>query len=798
VILQNLIDSEQECLDHVLYAIDALNKFYVEPYFRVSYRDGDSVSKKELPNASTSIIGRVVRNCNSLFHEYYLTKLDVNTSIWEELEEKVKEAINGLSSEGSLKDVLPLKTFGVLPLFSTCYLAEFLDDIDEPLKIPAYAIAIRRILFGVYEERYNENNRIRTDKIHSFLLYRCIKTLIKFTKIVKDAYKEKKIDNIKVFKDNIQNEDLFKDAVNDAYEGHIDKVKEDLNKIYGMGEQWKDFRKEFIEKLFEGDDHGITKIEHLEKYLEGRANSEANTQIFGKFRKPILEIDVSALAFSIGVLSILNNVRYAHTISQGLKIIFESCDNGLWHTVMPFHFDSKGRAIFVPSIEIAVITLVVYLKQLKNNISIPDTELALSSTEMVQKRLCNHYNTIEILNGTEEKIIMQGWSTDKAPSYNRVDSWVTAHVISFLLRRIDLINFAKKKAILDGHSWTPHEKCQPMWDKIVDPDKGLADEGERIKDIIRNAIKRDISNCDKSPMFLLYGPPGTSKTTLVKGIANELGWDLLTLSPSDFIEHSVDKIEEHSRNIFRDLMNPDLDKCIILMDEMDSLFRDRDKIPTGSTLAFVVPAFLPKLQDLRDHIKERNMAVFINTNYYELIDSAISRGGRIDYHLLVLPYSNEAKLELSRKFLRGCDKWIKDNNFTNDGDRIIKNVFECCSPFLTYREIEQLCTLIKIKWPDPTTLKLYEIISPESISPLIYYSRKDEEGKYKALPEICALINRLMNNKKRDFSLQRQNEAIQFLTNAVSTLPNDLSTGPQGRWWEFIDKLIQSYPLVNR
>jgi len=39
----------------------------------------------------------------------------------------------------------------------------------------------------------------------------------------------------------------------------------------------------------------------------------------------------------------------------------------------------------------------------------------------------------------------------------------------------------------------------------------------------------------KSSM-ILYGPPGTSKTTLAEAIAKELGWPLLTITPSDFVK----------------------------------------------------------------------------------------------------------------------------------------------------------------------------------------------------------------------------------------------------------------------
>ena len=41
--------------------------------------------------------------------------------------------------------------------------------------------------------------------------------------------------------------------------------------------------------------------------------------------------------------------------------------------------------------------------------------------------------------------------------------------------------------------------------------------------------------------MILYGPPGTSKTTIAKAIAGTLGWGLVTITPSDFVKHGIEK-----------------------------------------------------------------------------------------------------------------------------------------------------------------------------------------------------------------------------------------------------------------
>jgi SpoVK/Ycf46/Vps4 family AAA+-type ATPase len=217
-------------------------------------------------------------------------------------------------------------------------------------------------------------------------------------------------------------------------------------------------------------------------------------------------------------------------------------------------------------------------------------------------------------------------------------------------------------------------------------------------------------------------------------------WDLVTLSPSDFIADSLDRIELRAREIFEDLGN--LDQCVILLDEMDSLLRDREILAeksAGTIMEFVVPALLPKLQQLRDYTLDKRMAVFFVSNYYETIDAAILRSGRIDAHLQVLPYGKDARSRVLSS-LAERDLTKLDNDEQNELLAYVEKL--PCN--LVYRDLESLVqTVVAAPRPRNITSILDMIVPTLGISPEIYKPSR----RPKAYAEFCAMVARLKNSE---------------------------------------------------
>jgi adenylate kinase family enzyme len=135
--------------------------------------------------------------------------------------------------------------------------------------------------------------------------------------------------------------------------------------------------------------------------------------------------------------------------------------------------------------------------------------------------------------------------------------------------------------------------------------------------------------------MLLFGPPGTGKTTIAEELAAALNFRFVVISPSDFIQRGEAEIELRAKRIFKALQVQA--ETVILFDEIDRMILDRDSRlyqTQSDVFQFMTPGMLTKFRDLRKHQKP---LVVVATNYAERIDRAIKRRGRIDDQYLVVP-----------------------------------------------------------------------------------------------------------------------------------------------------------------
>jgi SpoVK/Ycf46/Vps4 family AAA+-type ATPase len=95
-----------------------------------------------------------------------------------------------------------------------------------------------------------------------------------------------------------------------------------------------------------------------------------------------------------------------------------------------------------------------------------------------------------------------------------------------------------------------------------------------------------------------------------------------------------------ARSLFQELRR--LREVVVLFDEIDEMLRDRADKSQGKDgsmgiLRFLIPGMLPKLQDLKQYGEKARLIFIIATNYFDRLDPAIKRKGRIDEHFLVAP-----------------------------------------------------------------------------------------------------------------------------------------------------------------
>lgn len=125
--------------------------------------------------------------------------------------------------------------------------------------------------------------------------------------------------------------------------------------------------------------------------------------------------------------------------------------------------------------------------------------------------------------------------------------------------------------------------------------------------------------------LLLYGMPGTGKTTIVEAFANETELNFINVKGPELLSKYIGNSEQSVRRVFRQAK--ELAPCILFFDEFDSLVPRRGHDNTG-----VTDRVVNQMLTLLDGVEERNQNVFIlaATSRPDLIDLALLRPGRFD------------------------------------------------------------------------------------------------------------------------------------------------------------------------
>jgi AAA family ATPase len=148
-----------------------------------------------------------------------------------------------------------------------------------------------------------------------------------------------------------------------------------------------------------------------------------------------------------------------------------------------------------------------------------------------------------------------------------------------------------------------------------------------IKERLQLAIEEPLKMADTMARFnlkpekgvLLYGPPGCSKTMLVKALATEAELNFLAVKGAEIVSMYVGESERSIREIFRKARAAS--PSIIFFDEFDAIASNRkSELKVLETL----------LNEMDGFEELRNVFIVAATNKPEAIDPALLRPGRFD------------------------------------------------------------------------------------------------------------------------------------------------------------------------
>ena len=141
---------------------------------------------------------------------------------------------------------------------------------------------------------------------------------------------------------------------------------------------------------------------------------------------------------------------------------------------------------------------------------------------------------------------------------------------------------------------------------------------------------------------ILFGPPGTAKTTICEAVARRLGWSFLVVDTSAFLAEGLGNVAARLTHVFDRLCR--LENTVILFDEIEEFCLDRETPGLGMESRMLTTSMLTKINDLRRGAKDRQTMFFVATNRLRAFDSAVTRPGRFDLQLFVGTPNCEARV----------------------------------------------------------------------------------------------------------------------------------------------------------
>src|SRR5262245_40797558 len=150
--------------------------------------------------------------------------------------------------------------------------------------------------------------------------------------------------------------------------------------------------------------------------------------------------------------------------------------------------------------------------------------------------------------------------------------------------------------------------------------------------------------------MIFWGPPGTGKTLFAKGMAASLGAAVTVVSGPELKSKWVGESEEGLRQVFHRARQSA--PAIIVFDELDSFASARGTYTGSGVEHSMVNQLLTEMDGFR---KEELVFVIGTTNFVEILDPALLRPGRFEFHLHI-PYPDN---DDRREILKIYDKKMK-------------------------------------------------------------------------------------------------------------------------------------------
>ncbi|MGN6166897.1 MAG: ATP-binding protein [Solirubrobacteraceae bacterium] len=212
----------------------------------------------------------------------------------------------------------------------------------------------------------------------------------------------------------------------------------------------------------------------------------------------------------------------------------------------------------------------------------------------------------------------------------------------YLERPLPAMGVAAPAALeeLDAHIISPR-----LWDEL----RGL----DKAKEIIERRVILPLAEprlaarhgVSSPRAIVLFGPPGTGKTTFAKGIASRLGWPFVEIEASEIAGEGPERQATLLAESFGHVRT-DLNSAVVFVDEVEDLASARSeerKVSPSVTNEFLKQ--IPRMRELPEHL------LVCATNWVRRLDAAFLRPGRFDHVLPVGAPDAEARRAIWSRYV---------------------------------------------------------------------------------------------------------------------------------------------------
>jgi chaperone BCS1 len=200
-----------------------------------------------------------------------------------------------------------------------------------------------------------------------------------------------------------------------------------------------------------------------------------------------------------------------------------------------------------------------------------------------------------------------------------------------------------------GHEWRPFgtpRRKRPIESVILD-----GDTSHRILNDVQTFLGAGKWYNDRGIPYrrgyLLYGPPGSGKSSFIQALAGELEYNICIMNLAE-LGMTDDR--------FAHLLNNIPPRSIILLEDVDAAFSDRTAVESQKKGYFELIRYQSTLtlsgllNGLDGVVAAEERMIFMTTNHLEKLDAALTRPGRVDTLVFVGNVTEEQALKLFMRF----------------------------------------------------------------------------------------------------------------------------------------------------